>query len=318
MFWIAPNLVGDLRYQASLNSLPVQLVEQAGREDVGHGQQLGGGEPERVGPQLRRQLGERGVVGAHQEAAAEVRAGGHGVEPGHRLGVALVPAGLAVHQLGQVVDLLGVDREVRGLDVVQLQFRAHDHARQPHPADGGPEQLGPVAVGSQLVHRPVRGDQRQRPHVVAEAPDDVMGLAVDVGADRAADRHLPGAGQHREPEPERKGAAHQGVQADPGVDDDPAEIAVDGVDGGQRGHVQDGAAGVLRRVPVGAAEAAGDDAARPGAGDRGGDLVHGPRDDDLGRGGGGAAPPPQAGARSGARHRPPRYSGERTSLSSAA
>ena len=160
----------------------------------------------------------------------------------------------------------------------------------PIPADGGPEQLGVVAVGGQRAHRAVRGDQVQRLDVVAEAADHVVRLAVDVGADRPADGHLAGAGQHRQPQPVRQRGAHQGVQADPGVDDHPAVPGVDLVDGGQPGHVQHGAAGVLRRVTVGAAETAGDDPARAGREHRGRDLVDGARGQHPGAGRGGAPP----------------------------
>jgi hypothetical protein len=73
----------------------------------------------------------------------------------------------------------------------------------------------------------IRRDQRERPHVVAEAADDVVGLAVDVGADRAADRDLAGAGQHRQPQAVRQGGAHQRVEAHARVDiDEPALASI--------------------------------------------------------------------------------------------
>ena len=111
-----------------------------------------------------------------------------------------------------------------------------------------------------------------RPDVVAEAADDVVGLAVDVGADRAADRDLAGARQHRQPQAVGERGAHQGVEADARVDVDEPALRVDGVDLAEAGHVEHGAARVLRRIAVGAPEAARDDPAGACGGD-GGDHV---------------------------------------------
>jgi hypothetical protein len=60
---------------------------------------------------------------------------------------------------------------------------------------------------------------------------------MDIRADRPTDRHLPGARQHRDPQPERQRRPHERVQADARVDlDDPA-VGIDAVDTVQRGHV---------------------------------------------------------------------------------
>ena len=99
----------------------------------------------------------------------------------------------------------------------------------------------------------IRRDQRERPHVVAEAADDVVGLAVDVGADRAADRDLTGARQHRQPQAVRQRGAHQRVEADARVDVDEPALGVDRVDLGEARHGEHGAARVLRGIAVGAA-----------------------------------------------------------------
>jgi hypothetical protein len=155
------------------------------------------------------------VVGPHQQAAAEACPPGDGVEPGDRLGVGVVVDALAGHEVVEVVDLLGVDGEVRRLDAVQPHPGAHDDAGEPHAAHGGPEQ---VVVGGEGPERAVGGDQVERDDVVAEAADGVVGLAVDVGADRAADRHLPRARQHRHPQAVRQRGAHEGVQRHAPVD----------------------------------------------------------------------------------------------------
>ena len=81
------------------------------------------------------------------------------------------------------------------------------------------------AVGSQQLHRP---------DVVAEAARAVVVLAVDVAGDRAADGDLPGARQHRHPQPERQRRLHQLIEADAGVDVGQAGVGVDRVDPVQR------------------------------------------------------------------------------------
>ena len=119
------------------------------------------------------------------------------------------------------------------------------------------------------VERALRRVQREGLDVVGEAAVDVVVLAVHVGRDRAADgdlarargdRHEPAEGDHR---------AHERVEADAGVDPDDAVLEVDVVEPGERGRVEHGAAGVLGRVAVAAAESAGDQPPAPRAGETG-------------------------------------------------
>ena len=191
---------------------------------------------------------------------------------------------------------------------LQLDRRRDDHAGQPHAADGGPEQLGLGAVRGQRADGAVRGDQVHRQHVVAEAALGVVVLAVDVRADRAADRDLPGARQHRHPPAERQGGPHERVQADAAVDDRDARVGVDRGRAGEPGHLEHEAARVLCRVAVGAAETAGDHPARAGARDRGHHVGGRAGDGDVREGRGGAPPAVQARGRGrGAGHREPGY-----------
>src|SRR5699024_10250494 len=137
-------------------------------------------------------------------------------------------------------------------------------------------------------------------HVVAEGAGGVVVLAVDVGADGAADGDLAGARQHGDPQAVGQRGLHQLVEGDAAVDVDDGGLRVDGVDVLEGLHVHDEAAGVLRRVAVGAAHAAGDDAALEVVGlavvllgdgpDRGGDFGHVGGVEDLGGRGGGASP----------------------------
>ena len=191
---------------------------------------------------------------------------------------------------------------------LQLDRRRDDHAGQPHAADGGPEQLGLGPSGVSVRTVAVRGDQVHRQHVVAEAALGVVVLAVDVRADRAADRDLPGARQHRHPPAERQGGPHERVQADAAVDDRDARVGVDRGRAGEPGHVEHEAARVLCRVAVGAAETAGDHPARAGARDRGHHVGGRAGDGDVREGRGGAPPAVQARGRGrGAGHREPGY-----------
>ncbi len=116
------------------------------------------------------------------------------------------------------------------------------------------------AVRGEVADLSVGGQQVHRAHMVAEAARAVVVLAVDVGGDRAADGDLPGARQHRHPQPERQRRLHQLVEVDAGVDVGQLGVGVDRVDAVQRRHVDDQAAAVLRVVAVGAAQPAGDDA----------------------------------------------------------
>ena len=273
MFWIGAPLAARRLAVPQLAERPQRHpVDQAVREDVGDGQQLRRLELQRVA---------RSFAGSWSRVASEPRvstarpsfapvAWCRSRRPSSRTCRRAV--GEQREQLVEVAGAVGVDDEVRRLRAVQPDRRRDDHAGQPHAADGGPEQLGLGAVRGQRADRAVGGDQVHRQHVVAEAAVAVVVLAVDVGGDRAADRHLPGARQHRHPPAERQRGPHERVQADAGVDDRDARVGVDRGRAGEPGHVEHDAAGVLRRVAVGAAEAAGDHAARAGAPDRGDDV----------------------------------------------
>ena len=96
-------------------------------------------------------------------------------------------------------------------------------------------------------------------HVLAEAAVDVMVLAVDVGGDGPAHRHVAGAGGDGHEPAERDQALHEGLEADAGADGDLSGDEVGAVDGVEPGGVEDHAPGVLGGVAVAASEAAGDE-----------------------------------------------------------
>lgn len=100
-----------------------------------------------------------------------------------------------------------------------------------------------------------------------------MVVTVDVGPDRPAHRAVPVAGQHRQEPAERQQHRQQPVQAHPRVAHHESGPGVDGADPVQPRHVEHGTPGVLRRVAVRPAQAAGDRAARPAAAHRGDRLL---------------------------------------------
>ena len=153
---------------------------------------------------------------------------------------------------------VGVDQEVRGLGPLQCDRGAEHGTGQAHPADGGPEQLGCLAVRRQGADLAVGHQQVEGDHVVAEAALGVVVLAVHVGGDRAADRDLPGARQHRDPQAERQHRPHQQIQADARLHRHGGRLVggVEGQDPVHPGQVHRRAARVLGGVAVAAPEPA--------------------------------------------------------------
>ena len=99
-----------------------------------------------------------------------------------------------------------------------------------------------------------------------------MALAVHVGCQRAADRHLARTrGDVHEPA-ERDHGAHDRLEADAGIDADDAPFDVDLVEPGEGGGIEHHATGVLRRVAVAAAETARDQPPTTGARQSGVDV----------------------------------------------
>src|SRR5215469_822359 len=84
-----------------------------------------------------------------------------------------------------------------------------------------------------------------------------MVLTVHVRRDRAADRHLAGAGRYRDEPAVRQSGDHELLEGDAGLGDDDAGGGVEADDLVQPVGGDDEAAGGLRRVVVAAAEAAG-------------------------------------------------------------
>ena len=267
MFWIAPRWRrGALWYQSSLNARSVAGLASPFGKTSGKVSSCGASNFSGSLRSFARQLVARGERAAGEHGPAQLRAGGRGVEPG---------GGVAVGVVGAVGEQGRAARRGRGCGRCRRRSRpTRCGAAGRPPSTITPVRPMPPTVaqnssasgpsGVSVRTSPSAVDQVHRQHVVAEAALGVVVLAVHVRADRAADRDLAGARQHRHPPAERQGGAHQGVEADPAVDDRDARVGVDRGRAGEAGHVQDGAAGVLRGVAVGAAEAAGDDPARPG------------------------------------------------------
>ena len=170
-----------------------------------------------------------------------------------------------------------------------VSIRFSRKAGEAHPACGGPEQLrvglrrdDAAAVGG--------GDQGDGLDRVAPRPRLVVVLAVDVRGDGAPDGDLTGAGGDGDEPAEGDEPAHQGIDAGAGLCGDDALLHVQAAQAGHPGGVHHQAAGVLRRVAVGAPEATGDDAALGCGLQHGGQLVLVGRPDDLCCGGRGVGP----------------------------
>ena len=153
---------------------------------------------------------------------------------------------------------VAVGDEVRRFGRCHLDGGPQDDSSQSVASDGGPEQLCGRPFRGDRVHLAVCRQQVHRPDVVAEAAGTVMVLAVDVATDRTADRHLSGAGQHRNPQALREGGLHQLVEADASVDVNDARGDVHRVDPVQCGHIDDQSTAVLGVVTIGPTQSAGD------------------------------------------------------------
>jgi hypothetical protein len=185
--------------------------------------------------------------------------------------VAVVAPGHAVEGVVQVGGALGVDQQAAAGDRHEGEGDVEDHAGQPHAAGGGPEQLG-VLVGADLDGA-ARRAQAQRPDVGGEGAVAVVVLAVDVRGDGAADGDVAGAGGDGHEPALGHGEAEEVVEAQAGLGGDDPGAAVEGQHLAHARGVGHRAAGVLGGVPVGAAQAPGDDATLAGCVDGGGEAL---------------------------------------------
>ena len=160
---------------------------------------------------------------------------------------------------------VAVRNKVGGLRAGHLDGGAQDNTGEAHAAHGGPEEAAVGVVGGtfrlQVEYAAVSNQQFHTANVVAEGAGGVVVLAVDVGANSAADSHLASAGEDRDPKAVGQGCFHQLVEGNTSIHVSQGRIWVDAVDSVEGFHVDDEATGVGGRVPVGAAAAAGDDAA---------------------------------------------------------
>lgn len=253
----------------------------------GHRREPGGAEGQWLPPRARAQRIQGRVVAAGQHRAPRSRTAREQVDPGDRVAVPVVGGRQPGHQVVQVPCPFGVHRHQRRLDRLELDRRGQDHTGQAHAAGGRVEQ------GRAAAHRadlPVGGEEFEGQDVPGEATADVVVLAVDVGADRPADRDIARAGRHRHEPAQRQQYPHQPVQGDARVAQHDAGGGVDHVDAVQGRHVEHRPAGVLRGVPVSPSQAPGDASAGPAAPDGGRGLLVAPWADQAGRGGCRAAP----------------------------
>ncbi|MHC2511535.1 hypothetical protein ACVII1_006773 [Bradyrhizobium elkanii] len=188
----------------------VQLIEHPHRCAIEQPsrKQLRDREPRRAKPGKRLEVGPqhilvaaRGVLGQIEQRPSERRAARQAVDPGHRIG-ARCAAFQLIDRRVEIAGDAGVLPQPGGLDRQQPQRRVEDHARQAHAAQRRREQRG--------VFRTRAGDDLAARQREAERIDDgaetaiaMMVLAVNVGRDRAADRHEFRAGHDLEEEAAR-------------------------------------------------------------------------------------------------------------------
>jgi hypothetical protein len=228
-----------------------------------HGRQRGRGERQRGVEGLRLVLGEvvdGGVVALCQHGATERGAACEQVDPCDRVAVVGVARRHPLEQCIEVGQPLRVDEAAAGLDRQQPQRDLGDDAGQAHTADRRPPQVG-LGVGGDRPRSTVGGDDRQVDQMVAERSVAMVVLAMDVAGHGAADGDEAGPRGHGHEEAAGDDVAHQLVEADAGADTDDARLAVEVDPTGCQ--ADDGAAGVLGGVTVGAAEPTGDQPTGP-------------------------------------------------------
>ena len=220
--------------------------------------------PQRVPRRPPGELVPGRVLALGEHRPAQRTPAGQGVDPGHRVGEPVVAGPHRRHHARRGRGARGRrHRHQRRLDRERAERRARDHAGEPHAADGAPRtargrgRARPSWVSPSAVTRSRRDD------VAAEAAGDVVALAVHVAGDRAADGDVAGARRDREEEPRGSSSAIRSCRLvagrrAPSTGRRRVDLAGPGSGSQHR------SPGVLRRVAVGPAEPARDQAARPG------------------------------------------------------
>ena len=246
-----------------------ELIQRPRREDIRHGHQLRRVELQRILRQLGGQfleLRQGGQRAAGNGGAAQLRLWGNDIEPGGGIGVVVLRT-IRVEGNGffQVIGAIRIRDEVGGLRLGHADGSAQDDAGKAHAADGGPEELTAgvivAALWGEVEYAAISNQQLDGNYVVAKGTGGVVVLAVDIGADGAADGDLAGARQDRNPQAIGQRGLHELVEGDATIDIDKRGLRVNGVDLVQLLHVDDQAAAILGGVTIGASHAAGDDAA---------------------------------------------------------
>jgi hypothetical protein len=91
-----------------------------------------------------RQRVAGGEIADREYAASEPRPRAGAIDPRHRIAVVSIGA---LERFERVVDIGRADQlafQICGFDAPQAHLDIEDHAGQPHPADGRPEQIGVV------------------------------------------------------------------------------------------------------------------------------------------------------------------------------
>ena len=194
-----------------------------------------------------------------QDAAAHRGAARHAVDPADAVAGGLPRLGQPGHEAVQVGHPALPHLDRGGGDPAQPEADMEDQAGQPDASDGGGEQVRPLGRGDADL---LAGGQHQvePQHMVAEAADAVVVLAVDVVGDGPADGGEGGSRRGRRQEAPGQESGEQVVEGDAGLAHQGAVVRVERNHAVQPLGQQDMATVVQGGVAVAPAQPAGQDA----------------------------------------------------------
>ena len=136
------------------------------------------------------------VVTAHENAAPKFGSGVGAIQPRHGVLVLGIRVFRQFEEGLEVGETLTIAANPHTRNSTQLQPRCAYQSRQPESADRGAKPFR-VAIAGAAQHLSVRAPQLEFDHVMPEAADSMMILAVHIIGDRTAHRYQRGTGSNR-------------------------------------------------------------------------------------------------------------------------